>query len=263
MRKTIIYLIICSIFVLTIPISIGSEIDISTNSHEISLTTIDEGISIYEAIEIQGTTSDEKYDTITFWIPQNSEDVNIIISGVDINPNIIENNYICNITDLNITKDKKISISISYVIDRNNGEFNKKILHTTKSLSVNFNDNDIYSIQDLSAEGHFTLQLYEPTETPLAWYVIVFIVLLVILLAVSTLYAFRKQGTIKTKEISSESQELLDTKKTLLMSILKDIEKQHRSKAISDDTYHKLKEYYKNEAVETMKKIEDEKSKIK
>jgi len=43
------------------------------------------------------------------------------------------------------------------------------------------------------------------------------------------------------------------------MSILKDIEKQHRAKQISDDTYNKLKDIYKQQAVETMKKLEDTK----
>ena len=47
------------------------------------------------------------------------------------------------------------------------------------------------------------------------------------------------------------------------MSLLKDVEKQHRAKQISDDTYHKLKEQYKQQAVETMKKLEDTKSEIK
>ena len=41
------------------------------------------------------------------------------------------------------------------------------------------------------------------------------------------------------------------------MSLLKDIEKQHRANQISDDTYHKLKDRYKQEAVEAMKKLED------
>jgi ribosome recycling factor len=47
------------------------------------------------------------------------------------------------------------------------------------------------------------------------------------------------------------------------MSLLKDLEKQYRAKEISDDTYHKLKEQYKQETVETMKKLDDmTKSKI-
>ena len=47
------------------------------------------------------------------------------------------------------------------------------------------------------------------------------------------------------------------------MEVLKDIEKQHRAKKISDDTYHKLKDQYKQDAVETMKQLEDMSSKVK
>ena len=50
---------------------------------------------------------------------------------------------------------------------------------------------------------------------------------------------------------------MLNTKKALLLSLLKDIEKQHRSEDISDDTYNKLKEEYKSQAVDVMKKLED------
>ena len=59
----------------------------------------------------------------------------------------------------------------------------------------------------------------------------------------------------------NESEELLQAKKTLLMTSLKDIEKQHRGKKISDDTYHKLKNYYKQQAVDAMKKLDEFESK--
>ena len=72
----------------------------------------------------------------------------------------------------------------------------------------------------------------------------------------------KKQQSPKTKETAAASEELLTTKKELLMSLLKDIEKKHRAKGISDDTYHKLKERYKQEAVEAMKQLEDMKSKV-
>ena len=39
--------------------------------------------------------------------------------------------------------------------------------------------------------------------------------------------------------------------------MLKDIEKQHRGKQISDETYTKLKSEYKQHAVTVMQKLED------
>jgi hypothetical protein len=66
----------------------------------------------------------------------------------------------------------------------------------------------------------------------------------------------RKQRR-KAKKSIIESEETLATKKVLLLSLLKDVEKKHRAKDISDETYNKLKEEYKQQAVETMKKLED------
>jgi len=72
-----------------------------------------------------------------------------------------------------------------------------------------------------------------------------------------------KQKSTKKKDMSSGSEEFLSTKKTLLMELLKDLEKQYRAKKISDDTYHKIKEQYKQEAVDTMKKLENFNSEVK
>ena len=105
----------------------------------------------------------------------------------------------------------------------------------------------------------FALLLYEPTEPPISWYIIVTIVLLVIFLGVTTYYSFRKQKSYKIKEIGSESEEFLQAKKNLLMSLLKDLEKQHRANKISDDTHHKLKADFKQQTLETMGKLEKNK----
>ena len=43
------------------------------------------------------------------------------------------------------------------------------------------------------------------------------------------------------------------------MNALKDIEKKHRAKEISDESYSRLKEEYKRDAVEVMRKLEKEK----
>ena len=130
-------------------------------------------------------------------------------------------------------------------------------------ISVVFDQKEIFTGTNLALGATINLKLYEPTEPTLDWYVTVFMILLIILIVVLVIYGFRKQKSAKIKEIAGESEELLSTKKTLLLSLLKDIEKQHRSKQISDDTYHKLKERYKQEAVEAMKQLEDIKSKVK
>jgi hypothetical protein len=54
-----------------------------------------------------------------------------------------------------------------------------------------------------------------------------------------------------------ESEELLTLRKTILLNALKDVEKQHRAKTVSDDTYNKLKDELKQQAVGVMKQLDD------
>ena len=130
------------------------------------------------------------------------------------------------------------------------------MLSVKPSLSVTFNDEPLYQVQKVQSESSFSLRLYEPTEAPLNITYIVIIFLLVVILITSTLLLLRKQRA-KAKRSIVESEEILGTKKALLLTLLKDIEKQHRSKTVSDDTYNKLKEEYKQQAVDVMKKLED------
>jgi len=153
--------------------------------------------------------------------------------------------------------DSNIQVKISYTLNKDGKNFKKTIISNTTSISVEFDKNNLYNGENLLTGTSFNLLLYKPAETPVSWYIIISVVLLVILLVVSTAYSFRKQKLSKIKEIAGESEELLNTKKLLLMSILKDIEKQHRAKQISDDTYNKLKDQYKQQAVDTMKKLEE------
>ena len=149
--------------------------------------------------------------------------------------------------------------------------FQKTLLRDTDSITVSYDSIEIYSSIDLTSGISLTLSLekvtqyQESTETVenIPNWIYIIIVILIILLIISFVRPSKKQKTTTKKELISGSEELLSTKKALLMSLLKDIEKQHRAKEISDDTYHKLKEQYKQEAVITMKQLEDIQSKVK
>ena len=237
--------------------------DISTETHNITISKEGDSISVKESITIRGT-SNETYTTIKFWASAEAQEVNILVSNneVQYEPNG-NNEYIFDISSFNITKDSSIQLTITYTLNKDVEEFKNILIYNTTDLSVEFDENIIYSGKNLMTGTSLTLRLYKPTEAPVSWYIIVLIILLVILLVVSTLYALRKQKSSKINDTTSESEDILNAKKTLLMSVLKDIEKQHRSKQISDDTHHKLKGYYKQQAVETMKKLEDIQSEIK
>jgi hypothetical protein len=242
--------------------AMASEEDVDTTAHEIVIVTKDDYISVDEVLTIQGDTN-ESYDELTVWIQSGANDVQITIN--DVAPDSIsqnENEYICNTSSQGITKEDTVTVTISYNIAKTD-DFSKKVIRDTTSVSVVFDQEEIYTGTNLVAETSFSLQLYQPTEPTFNYLYTVFIILLVILVLVFAGIAFRKKKTVKIQKTGGESEELLTTKKALLMELLKDIEKQHRAKQISDDTYHKLKERYKQEAVEAMKQLEDIKSKVK
>ena len=258
MRKISVCIMLCVVTAMLFPtITVYGGGDLLAENHSVVISTGDNELTILETITIRGR-SNQNYDNINFWVQSDAQNIKVIISSNQVSYTPIGNNtYTCNISSFNIKMDSSIQLTISYALSKDAENFKKTIIRNTSSLSVEFDKNNLYSGKNLLAGASFSLLLYKPTETPISWYIIVSIILLVILLAVSTAYSFRKQKLAKIKDMAGESQELLNTKKMLLMSILKDIEKQHRAKQISDDTYNKLKELYKQQTVDTMKKLED------
>jgi len=258
MKKIIVCILIC-IATLLIPTTLAQEEYLETDAHNIVISTGDNALAVTETLTIHGN-SNQTYSIIKFWVQSEAQKINVIVENNGVSYTSIGNNtYICNISSFNppIRMDSKIQVVISYTLSKDIKNFKKTIIRNTSSLSVEFDKNNLYNGENLLAGVSFSLLLYKPTETPISWYIIISISLLIILLVVSTAYLFRKQKLSKVKERAGESEELLNTKKLLLISILKDIEKQHRTKQISDDTYNKLKDIYKQQAVETMKKLED------
>jgi len=256
MNKTLKCLLISITIIIFIPIATVYGENVETTTHQIIISTEENAISVQESLTIQGE-SNQSYNIITFWVQPDAENVIILANNNEITP--VDNDYTYNLSFLNITMDSALQVTISYSLSKDIEQFSKTTLRNTTSLSVEFDGNIIYTGQNLKSGASCTLLLYKPTEAPLSWYIIIFIALLIIVLIVTLIYAFRKQKP-RSVEKGIESEELLNTKKALLMSLLKDLEKQHRAKQISDDTYNKIKEQYKQQAVEAMKKIEDMKS---
>ncbi|KYK22862.1 hypothetical protein AYK24_01770 [Thermoplasmatales archaeon SG8-52-4] len=255
MHKLLIFLAL-GIFLTQGIIAVASEEDTNTFSHQISITENNNFLSVIEQLTIQGD-SNESYDEITVWIQNGANNVEIMINSNP--PDSIDQNgseYICDITSFGIIKEESTDLYVSYRLEKDT-VFSKKFVRTTNSISVKFKGEDIFTGTNLAIGSIINLKLYESIEPTLDWFIAILIILLLILIAVLVVYIIRKRKTVKIKESTSDSEELLNTKKTLLMSLLKDIEKQHRANQISDETYHKLKERYKQEAVEAMKKLED------
>jgi hypothetical protein len=272
MRKTTYLLLLTIIASLIIIATSGRSQEISSNNHEIEIISNDDGFSIIETITLQSSATDEFYENIVFWIDGNN--VNIKIDENETSPTVNEYEYTINVTSMNIKTSQEPIVIISYTLNKNTQYFTKEIKSTTNSLSVTYDDEIIYSSEELTVGNSFDLSLIKQTETitntitkeveaPATMYYAIIIILVILLIISLAIKPGKKQASSKVKESANVSEELLNTKKSLLMTILKDIEKQHRAKNISDDTYHKLRDQYKQEAVITMKKIEDIKSKVK
>jgi hypothetical protein len=268
-NKSILKITLIVIFLMLInPISITEEINFEM--HNIEITKDANQISIVESLNIKGDT-DGYYETITFWIQPDQSNLEILIDGK--NPNSInsidQNLFECNVSGLNIPINQSVQVNIEYILPGNKPNFQKKITQDTSEITITYNGEDL-KINNVLKDTYFTISLLPTKSTTNTvssnntfYLVLIFIlVIIILLLLISRRRSKTSTHSIKT-EVKTASEELLSTKKTLLMELLKDIEKKHRSKEISDDTYHKLKDRYKQEAVEAMKQLEDMKSKVR
>jgi len=252
MKHTILMLMILACLLTTCTLASG------TQTIDISITSSGTGLLVTE--EIQYThDQEEPLQHFSFWADTEATEVQIILVGSNTPiPRINNGNiYTANLTtgNLSLTQGEQASYQITYHLPALE-TFNKVLQRETTSLTVTYKTKELYQGEDLLQDSRHHIRLYLPTEAPLNSVFIGLVVILVVLLMFMVLLFIRKQRQ-RTRKILNESQELLTTKKALLLSILKDIEKQHRSKDISDDTYSKLKEEYKQDAVEVMKQLDD------
>lgn len=240
--------------------------EISIDSIDVEITTGESFLSVVESYRIDA----ESGETLSFWVQEDAIDLTILTDGSAINFSTLPNSsnkYFCNISDLNITADT--SIQVRYLLDKDTAEFEKILQYNTSSISISFDGTNLYEGSNFYFGNSLTVTLQKlpqgetVTVESIPMWVYGIIVILIILLLVSFIFRSKKQKTTKSKESIGGSEELLSTKKALLMEVLKDIEKKHRAKEISDNTYHKLKDKYKQEAVEAMKQLEDMQSKVR
>jgi hypothetical protein len=250
MLKRVFLTIIALIMIIT-----GSTILVDGEKIDIDIQTDDDGINIIEKYLFEVT--DE--DIISFWIQSGHSNVVITIDGSDITPAINNNIYYVNITEFDITSND--IIQVMYNLDRYTYEFEKILQYDTNLITISFDENEIYSGKNLSVGGYINIALQKQVAVQnveeIPFWMFIIVIILAILLIIVFINSVTKQKSTTKKETIGGSKELLTTKKVLLMEILKEIEKRHRSKQISDDTYNKLKDEYKRDAVEAMKHLED------
>jgi len=263
-RITSLILIGLIAFSLAYPLVIASDIGITTEQQIITISISNNGLIVEENLKVTNAAPHINMTSIRFWIQQDATNVEILAveSRMPLSSNISGNIRECSLAkhNLSLNPEDTLDIRLTYTLPTNTKYFEKAILYDTESLQITYEEDDLYQGEHLvyttEESNSVRILLHQPTESPVNIIYIVIIFLLVVFLVALTLLLMRKQRR-KVKKSIVESDETLATKKTLLLSLLKDVEKKHRAKDISDETYNKLKEEYKHQAVETMKKLED------
>jgi hypothetical protein len=242
---------------LIIPLSSANLINI--DNHSIIINEVNNNYQIRETILVD-TNQITNESFYYFSTPLDAEELQVIIENTVID-DIIKQDAIYKINLSNINKsNEKVVIDAIYYMPLSTMYFNKMFLHNTSNVNLEFEGIGIFSnslqLQDTSIKLKLAKTIVSETYN---LYIMILVFLLVIIIIVTSWYAFfrRKNGSIRNRTF--ESTELLEIEKTLLMNILKEIEKLHRNQKLSDDSYHKLKNYYKNQTVDIMSVIESEK----
>jgi len=235
----------------------GCVLIVNGQENRVEITTNDDSLSVVEKL----TVDDEVVDGILIW----TYPLDRIVSINDINvilPEMYNLPYSINLTEQNITIADYYEVE--YSLSKDTSGFSTTLQYNTTLISITFDGNEIYTGNNLKTGSSITvaLQKEQQGETVTIETIPVWIYAIIGVLAVLFIFSLmrsttKQKSSTEKKSSATGTKEFFTTNKSLLMETLKEIEKLHRGKKISDETYHKLKDRYKQEAVETMKKIED------
>jgi hypothetical protein len=225
----------------------------SVKDHDIKITTIDDTLSVEEQIILKQQNNSH----IDFFVPSDATDLSVIINNTDIEATAISDT----IYQINYSKgiDKnQITIILKYS-QSEPSLFNKEIIYDTTSLMLTYDGKTVSNLNSLNSGSSISINIptEQDTKTSLNLYTTILIALLVVLVIVTSAYGIKKRGNGLKRNRDVESSEMLTTEKALLMNVLKEIEKKHRDKKISDETYQKLKTHYKQQTVDIMSSLEE------
>lgn len=241
----------------------ANDAEVVVDQEIITISLANTGLQVDETIKMTNKGT-ENVSSLRFWIQQDVQDavkITELHSGKELVPLITGNIRTCNLSTANLSMipNESITFEVTYYLPTNTQYFIKTLNYNTTKISVIYEGRDLYlGTQMCSAEGNNVIQirLYNPTESLLNITTIVIIFIFVIIILAILLLLLKRQRS-KTKKTITESEETLITKKTLLLTLLKDLEKQYRAQSISDETYNKIKDEYKKQAVDAMKKLDE------
>lgn len=262
-KTTIISLIILTILFLPHLSVCASDLGVVIDEDIVIITLASTGLQVDEEIRVinKGT---ENVTSLQFWIQQNIQDTVKFTeqaSGKELVPLITGNIRTCNLSAVNLSlmPNTSMKFKTSYTLPTNTQYFIKTLKYNTTKLSITYEDRDLFlgtQMASNEANNQIQIRLYNPSEAPLNITTIV-IIFIIVIIFLTILLLFLKKQRSKAKKTIAESEETLMTKKALLLSLLKDLEKQYRTQSISNETYNKIKDEYKQQAVDAMKKLDD------
>jgi hypothetical protein len=265
MKKTGIIILITLLSVAAVyPAVSASDTGLVVDQHIVTISLANAGLQVDETFKVTNK-GNQNVTSVRFWIQQSSQGTVRITekqSGTELVPLITGNIQTCNLSAVNLTiaPESFLTIQVTYYLPTNEQYFEKTLLYDTTFFSVTYGDRDLfkgeYLIYGSDVNNAIRIRLYQPSEAPLSITMIIIVFVVVIIVLAALLFLLKKQRS-KAKKTVAESEETLTTKKTLLLSLLKDLEKQNRAQSISNETYTKIKDEYKQQAVDVMKKLDD------
>ncbi|MCX6670554.1 MAG: hypothetical protein NTX92_01365 [Euryarchaeota archaeon] len=265
MKKTATIILVTLLTLLVLYPSVNAnDAGVVVDQELITISLSNKGLQVDESIKVTNTGT-ENVTSLRFWIQQDVQDALKITekqTGRDLVPLITGNIRTCNLSaaNLSMNPDTSLTLQVTYYLPNNAQNFVKTVLYNTTIFTASYENRDLFHGEHLfyasDMNNEIQIRLYNPTEAPLNITMIIIVFLVVIIVLALLLLLLKKQRS-KTKKAVAESEETLTTKKTLLLSLLKDLEKQYRAKSISEETYTKIKDEYKQHAVDVMKKLDD------
>jgi hypothetical protein len=249
-----------------LPIVQAGDTGVVVDQQLVTITLTDKGLFVTEDIKA-ANNAQENTTLLRFWLQQDAQDIAITAgpSSVDLIAYTLTSGNVrtCNLSAANLTipPGTSLTLRLTYGLSSSAETFEQTLLYDTTLFTVSYNDQTLYQGEHLVARSDATstlqIRLFKPTEAPLSMTVIIILFVLVVAVLGILLFILQRKRTRTKKTTLGESEETLSTKKTLLLSLLKDLEKQYRAKSISDETYTKLKDEYKQQAVDAMKRLDD------
>ncbi len=265
-NRSIIIIVGLMVAAVLLPAVHAQDAGVVVDQQTVTVTLTDQGLLVSEDIRVTNNAL-ENATQLRFWLQQDAQDITITAgtSNTNLIPFTVTSGYVrtCNLStaNLSLAPSTSLAVHLTYGLSSSVQTYEHTLLYDTTLASVSYNGQTLYQGEHLVArsDGTSTLQirLFKPTEAPLSMTVIIALFVIVVAVLGILLFVLQRQRSKSKKSTLGESEETLSTKKTLLLSLLKDLEKQYRAKDISDETYTKLKDEYKQQAVDAMKRLDD------